>query len=122
MLTYFEKIFLLYALKYVALTIIIEFPIVWFLMNKQYRDKRLAITIILMNTITNLSLNTCIEYLHAVDYYNLVTIGEILVVISEAFVLRYIYDLGWKRCLMISLVANIASFVIGNFIMLGALL
>jgi hypothetical protein len=49
--------------------------------------------------------------------YTLIFIGEGLVAIVEMVILKNILKIGWSKALIFSLIANMASFLIGLFVL-----
>ena len=99
-------------IKALLLTISIELPIVFLLLRRI--DPRLALVIILINIITNLSLNLLLSLCFRLfDYIYLL---ELMIVFIEALLYYYQYQLSFKRLLLISLIANASSFLIGGLL------
>jgi hypothetical protein len=96
---------------FVVLTIIIELPIVRLLLGN--KDK-IIFNIIAVNIVTNLLLNATLILL---DVYKYVLLGEVFVIIAEAFLYKYAYrEESLLKLMGISTLANIVSYEIGTLI------
>lgn len=107
-------------LKALFFTIIIELPIVYLFIGKKNRDRYLFWTIILINVVTNLTMNGIISVAEILSYSSLydlfILLMEIIVIIAEALMYKRIYKLKVSRCILISIIANVASYFIGGFL------
>ena len=65
---------------------------------------------ILINSFTNPLANL------AVSYGASVFLIELLVFIVEIFLIKLLLETGWKKAILISFVANLASFIVGLFL------
>lgn len=93
-----------------VLTCIIEAPIVYFYLPKQIRAN-LILNIVLINLITNLTLNTCSLIFYS---WGFVIVAELIIPIIEAYMYRYCYpQINIKKLLFICYLANAASFGFG---------
>ena len=97
-----------------TLTIIVE-VIVAFLFG--YKDRTSIQSIMLINLITNPVLNYLVSVL---SFLGILPIGTTLILILEAFVvliewrlLMFALKKDWKSMLLLSLVMNMASYIIG---------
>lgn len=97
------------------MTIIIESSFLYFLKEKDYKVYLIEV---ILNVVTNLSLNYFL-FKHTFDNYLIyiivVIILEILVFLIEAFI-YFIYYKKMKRALLISFILNLSSFIIGLII------
>ena len=80
-----------------------------------FREKhiKMYVACLIVNVITNLSLNIILQF--SSNYYLMLIILEITVVIIEGFV-YYLIKKDWKMAIILALVCNIMSFVVGVFI------
>jgi hypothetical protein len=88
------------------ITIIIEFIILW--LFKREKPLILFLYSILINSIT-LPLAT---YSYLYLYPNLILI-EILVVLVEALIIKFLLEVHYKKAILISFVANLCTFLVG---------
>ncbi|HBM80820.1 MAG TPA: hypothetical protein DD426_08285 [Clostridiaceae bacterium] len=99
------------------LTIMIESIVAFFL---GYRDKRLYITLILANIITNPALNYILALIYYMGMYRLYKPAEIFLeiaaVIIEWRLFVYALDRNSKSMLKLSLAINVSSFLAGLLI------
>lgn len=108
----------IYFLLSLLFTIIVEVPIVFLLLKYPLNIKRPAKEIVGWSLFANFF---SLPYLWFVfpqftssDYY--VYIGETLVVIIEALIYRAVLKMNFKKVFIISLVANLASYLVGFLI------
>lgn len=105
---------------------IINFFLVWFLtivaesltsVIMGYKEKPIFIIIFFANTITNPVLNYIIMFiqliLHGKTFAMVVLVLECLVVITEWRILAYVYPKRTRSLLVLSLVMNTVSYVVG---------
>jgi len=110
------------ALAMVALpllfTIIIEFAVLAIAI-KQKILKVLLYTV-LINAVTNPLINLAV---YGFGSYNplYIIVGEFIVFIVEFLLIKLLFKIKWWKAIVISLVANIASFFIGGWILMGIL-
>lgn len=100
------------------LTLVIEVPIG----SLMIRSKNAVIPLILINILTNPALNALLMILFALTesytvYWIAVAIGEIIVIFGERFLIRALCDIPLKRSMIISIVINAASFLLGSAIL-----
>jgi len=104
-----------------ALTVVIETPILWF---AGYRSRRFVLVCVLINLVTNLTLNLGMTVAGGL-YGALIYPAEVAVVLVEWAVLRQVADGGdpvpWvgrnsARLFAFVLVANAASYLVGVLI------
>ena len=91
-------------------TIIVEEIVLLVFREKQIK---MYVACLIVNIITNLSLNIILQF--SSNYYSMLIILEITVVIIEGFV-YYLIKKDWKMAIILALVCNIMSFVVGMFI------
>ncbi len=96
-----------------AITIVLEAPVLLLGFSKsKYKYKILLIC--LVNTLTNASLNTLINYL-GWDYNSYFFMSEAVIVVIEAVIYYLcIYDISMKRAFATSFVANLYSVFFGS--------
>lgn len=97
------------------LTIIIELPLLKLFKEK---DPKVYFLSLIMNIVTNLSLNGFLKVIDSsnfIVYSIVVIILEIIVVFVEALGYMIIYK-RFKKSFIVSLVLNLASGIIGTFI------
>ncbi|MBO5851572.1 MAG: hypothetical protein J6R29_04500 [Clostridia bacterium] len=119
---------LLGSLSYVIicciLTILIELFVLLFFKNKKKLFRPLLIANVITNPILNLILPSvyvaCFFILNKVidayliDYV-ILRIFEVVIVFSEAYIMKIFSDLKFKTCFKYSLVLNLVSFLLGIF-------
>jgi hypothetical protein len=103
------KILIFFIVEALIITIILELLMLLVQREKNYRVYLFSI---LINIITNVSLNIGIQFVEPGYYYLVVTILEALIVLIEAASYFLIYK-DFKKSLRISLVCNLTSFLIG---------
>lgn len=91
------------------ITLIIEVPI-YFLFFK--KSLSYLLVIYAMNIVLNVSMNLLLRYVFFRDYYLVLIIMEVIVVIIEAFIIFWYQEIRYKG-LYIALAANLASLGIG---------
>lgn len=101
-----------------ALTLLIEVPLGALLLKR----KDSIIPLILINILTNPALNVILMLLFSLTqsfplYWTAVTIGEIIVFVCEAFLLRTLCDLTIKRALVLLTIINTCSLLLGSIIL-----
>lgn len=97
------------------LTCCIETSIMLIFLNKE-QLKYLTLNVILINLITNLTLNLLILLFVACNIYHVwfVIIAELIIPIIEYFMFRYYYSqINQKKLFLLCWIANIASVTIG---------
>ncbi|MFH5882470.1 hypothetical protein [Liberiplasma polymorphum] len=97
------------------LTIVIEVCVVWAL---NFKDKIFIIIVILVNVITNPSLNLIISlsyhYTTTLMPFYVLLILEVLIILIEAIILFKVFPkYSFKLMLLVSSIMNITSFSIG---------
>lgn len=105
------------------LTLVIEVPIGSLII----KTKSAVIPLILINILTNPALNALLMILFALTesytaYWITMVIGEIAVFVGEGFLIRSLCDIPLKRSMIISIVINAASFLLGSAIIYGGFL
>ena len=91
-------------------TIIVEEIVLLVFREKQIK---MYVACLIVNIVTNLSLNIILQL--SSNYYLMLIILEITVVIIEGIV-YYLIKKDWKMAIILALVCNIMSFVVGMFI------
>ena len=107
------QIFFFLILKALILTIVIELIVLLILRERNYKIYLLSIII---NIITNVSLNIYVQFIDVRYYYLIITFLEILIVIIEAIGYTLIYK-DYKKSLLIAFLCNIASYLLGLLLM-----
>ena len=103
----------LLLLLYLTLTVVIEGLAVFALFSRKDYLYYSFLANLLTNPALNLLLSALITYLGVSYYYPVLLILEFTVVLVEAYVYRYLTELSWKHCLLLSLVLNGLSFLLG---------
>ncbi len=101
------------------ITLIIEVPILFFVLRFFYKNKKISfkkiISVgIIASTLTLPYLWFVISPYILSNYY--IYIGEILIFLIEALVYNQLLELKFNRALFVSLICNFVSFVIGIII------
>ena len=104
------SIFNIYLLKALLATIIVEELVLLILKEKKIK---IYLICLIMNVITNVSLNILIHFVS--NYYLFLIVAEVVIFIIEAFV-YYLVKKDIRKAILISLICNILSFIIGMFI------
>jgi len=91
------------------LTIVIEFTIFWLIIRKE--PLKLLSVSLLINSVTLPLATLSYHYL----FFNLL-LTETIVWLVESFFLRILLEIDYKKALIISLLANFATSVLGLFI------
>lgn len=105
------KIFSFYLLKALLITIISE---ELFLFIQKEKDKKLYFVCLITNIVTNLSLNMILQSASG-NYYLWLVILEVVVVLVESLI-YYLFTKRIGKSIRISLVCNLASFLIGTLV------
>ena len=95
-------------LIYALLITILSEELVLLIMN--VKDSRLYLSLLIINIITNLSMNIILQFVS--DYYLWLYILEVCVFIIEGLVYLLITK-DIKKAIIISLVCNVCSYLIG---------
>ena len=93
-----------------ALTILIEFFVFAIFIRKDY--EKLFLYSVLINSFTNPLANLFSSYVN-------VALVEFFVVIIEIFLIKYLLEVKYWKAILISLVANLVSFIIGYFLLIS---
>lgn len=100
-------------------TLIIEIPILFFILRCFYKNKKISLKKTIFVGIIASSLT--LPYLWFVlspyillNYY--IYIGEFLIFLVEALVYNQLLELNFKKALFVSFICNLVSFVIGYII------
>ena len=77
---------------------------------------------LLCNVITNPLINTILLMVGAVSYSDITfvivaLVLELLIIPAEAWIYRNLLGESWKKCLMVSLIANVFSFGVGFLVL-----
>ena len=100
------------------LTCLLETPIVWgFLRNDKCKD--LILNCVLINLITNLTLNSSTYLLvyAGIQTTVFVWIAELIIPVIEAYMYRYCYsNISIKKLLLMAYIANAVSYITGLII------
>ena len=119
-----------YIVIYLAITILIEMLVLLFFKNRKTLFRPLLIANLITNPILNLILPAIyigIEFLGVmfirvsiIIVWSLqiivLVLFEILVVFSEAYIIKFYTDLKFKSCFIYSLILNLVSFLLGLII------
>lgn len=103
------QILIYFILKALIITIIIELLMLFVLGEKNYKIFLLSI---LINIITNISLNIGIQFINPQYFYVLVGILEVVIAFIEAAGYNLIYK-DYKKSLRVSCLCNAASYLLG---------
>ena len=107
---------ILFLLMFAAITVVLEAPVVLAGFRKsEYKHKvRLMIEV---NIFTNVILNAIISFFALHSDSQQVLIMEAVIVLVEALIyFLAIFDISGKRAFLVSLIANLFSYVVGSFI------
>jgi hypothetical protein len=108
---------MLELLLVLLLTIAIELVVVWLF---GYRDKLFLLSLVLINVITNLSLNYLLllnNVFFLINNLLLIIVLEAFVIVIEGLMLAYFTYQEKGRMLLLSLVMNLASAFIGFYLL-----
>ena len=97
------------------LTCLLETPIVWGFLRKD-KCKDLMLNCVLINLITNLTLNSTVYLLvyAGIRPEVFILIAELIIPVIEAYMYRYCYShISIKKFLLMAYIANAVSFFIG---------
>ncbi len=103
------KILIFFIVEALIITIVIELLMLLIQREKNYK---IYLYSILINVITNVSLNVGIQFVEPSYYYLVVSLSEVMIVLIEALAYFWLYK-DFKKSLRISLVCNSASFLLG---------
>jgi|SRR3989338_5874800 len=99
------------ALVYVAISFLVNFLletlVIWPFFKKSFNFSRIALFVLLINAFTW-------PLVHI--FYNSVAIVlflEIFAVIAESLLIMFLFEIRYVKSLLISLIANVASFTLG---------
>lgn len=95
------------------LTILIEFVVYCFFLRKNFTSLFLYSTLI--NSITNPLMNIALGF--GVN----VLVLEFIVFVVEIFLIKSLFEIDYKKAVLISFVANLVSLILGLFILGGIL-
>jgi len=103
------KILIFFIAQALIATIIIELLMLLIQREKNYK---IYLFSVLINVITNVSLNVGIQLVEPSYYYLAVTLSEAMIVLIEALS-YFLICKDFKKSLRISLVCNLTSFLLG---------
>ncbi len=114
-------VFLGYLLIATLITLVLEAPVIWFCLGRYAENtKKLMGNFILINGITNLTLNTAIFMLGLlyVDWIEqFVIIAELVIPIIEAGMFYFTTkEFSLKKLIVICYIANAISFLLGSWL------
>jgi hypothetical protein len=90
------------------LTIILEFFV--FLIFRRDKILNIFIYAVVINLLTNPLANLFNSYIN-------ILIIELFVFIIEIFLIKYLFEVSYKKATLMSFSANLVSFLIGNFLL-----
>lgn len=99
-------------IKSFLLTLIIEYIIIKLIFVK----RKVFVSVLLVNVLTNPFVVYVynIMSIYSFLYKDIVLVLlEVLVVIVESYVYRYLLEIKWKRALIVSLISNMIAYFIG---------
>lgn len=104
------------------LTIILEFPVIWFgMMRFAENQKKIFGNFLLINGITNLTLNVgilLILMIHGRSFWVETYIVELIIPMMEAIMFAFTTkEFSWKRLLITCYIANAVSFLLGGWLL-----
>jgi len=110
-----EMVFLISLL----LTLIIEIPILFIFIKYIFKKNKIALKKIIIAGVIASALTLPYLWFIMPPFIksNYLLIGESLVIIAETLIYFYLLDLDLKRSFIISLFANVASFLIGLWLL-----
>lgn len=108
-----------------VLTLLLEAPVIWLGlgMHMHAEDKgKLVVNFLLINGITNITLNTCILafgfFLSGPIGWGIVLLAELIIPIIEAKMYHYTTkEFSMKRLLVVCYLANVVSFLLGSWLL-----
>lgn len=99
-------------IKSFILTLIVEYIIIKLIFVK----KKVFIPVLLVNMLTNPFVVYIynIMSVYSLKYKDIILIVlELLVVIVEGYVYKYLLEINWKKALIVSFISNIVAYLIG---------
>lgn len=99
-------------IKSFLLTLIIEYIIIKLIFVK----RKVFAPVLLVNMLTNplIVYTYNIMSLYSFEYKDVILIFlELLVVIVEGYVYKYLFEINWKKALMISFISNVIAYLTG---------
>lgn len=103
------EVLIYFIIKALVITIIVEMIVLLLIREHQYRIYLISIFI---NIFTNISLNIMIQFINPKYYYFIVFGLEVMIILIESFGYHLVYR-NYKRALIVSLLCNLASFLVG---------
>ena len=77
----------------------------------------LWLTASIMNVVLNVGMNILLYFIHDnFWYYFTLSIYEVMTTIIEGFIIHFIFKYKLVKCLLVSLIANVSSFLVGFII------
>jgi hypothetical protein len=104
-----SQVLICFIAQALIITIVIELLMLFLQREKNYK---IYLFSVLINVITNVSLNVGIQLVEPSYYYLVVTLSEAMIVLIEALAYFWICK-DFKKSLRISLVCNLTSFLLG---------
>ena len=105
-----------------VLTVIIETIVLFIIVRKLFKINKKKISnsiLIFLGIFCSFSTLPYLWYIlpfFIKDYFYFVLIGEIFVILIESLIYYFVLKLNYKRSFIISLICNLASFLIGTLI------
>ncbi|MBU0647811.1 hypothetical protein KJ855_01380 [Patescibacteria group bacterium] len=110
----YEKLFLMSLFWTVVIETIVLFLALWLVFKKDFKDLskfKILFTGIVASMATIPYLWFVLPKYLPVD--NFVLIGEILVVLAETIIIKYVLNLGWQKAFILSILCNVISYFFG---------
>jgi len=117
-----EKTMLMYMFGLIGIalviTLVLEAPVIWLRLGKDAKDKKkFMLNFVLINAITNITLNTCVLLgfmLGPILYIGIIA-AELVIPLIEAKMYQYTTkEFTWKELVVACYIANAVSFFIGS--------
>ena len=117
-----EKTMLMYMVGLIGIalviTLVLEAPVIWLRLGKDAKDKKkFMLNFVLINAITNITLNTCVLLgfmLGPILYIGIIA-AELVIPLIEAKMYQYTTkEFTWKELVVACYIANAVSFFIGS--------
>ena len=101
-----------------GVTLVLEAPVIWFGLAKHASNKmRFMVNFVLINAITNITLNTCImcSFMLGPIVYIGIILAELMIPLIEAKMYQYTTkEFSWKKLVIVCYIANAVSFLLGT--------
>lgn len=119
--------FMVMLIKALVLTLLLEAPIIWLGLGVHMPAEekgKLIVNFLLINAITNITLNTCILalgfFLSGPIGWGMVLLAELIIPVIEAWMYSYTTkEFSMKRLLVVCYLANAVSFLLGSWLLFG---